>query len=57
MSVKVNLAVGALGTTLKKLKQRFSDIAIETKIVEVQKKTCYILQGSSEISLRFEEPC
>ena len=57
MSVKVNLAVGALGTTLKKLKQRFSDIGIETKIVEVQKETCYILQGSSEMSLRFEEPC
>ena len=40
MSVKVIPAVvGALGTTTKKLKQRLSDIGIETRIVELQKTT------------------
>ena len=38
MSVKViPVVVGALGTTPKKLKQRLSDIGIETRIVELQK--------------------
>ena len=54
MPVKViPVALGGLGTTQKKLKQRLSDIGIETKIVELQKT--YILQASSEIFLRFEE--
>ena len=40
MSVKViPVVVGALGTTPKKLKQRLSDIGIETRIVELQKTT------------------
>ena len=38
MLVKViPVVVGALGTTLKKLKQRLSDIGIETRIAELQK--------------------
>ena len=38
MPVKViPVVAGALGTTLKKLKQRLSDIRIETRIVESQK--------------------
>ena len=53
MPVKViPVALGGLGTTQKKLKQRLSDIGIETKIVELRS---YILQASSEIFLRFEE--
>ena len=40
MPVKVIPAVvGALGTTPKKLKQRLSNIGIETRIVELQKTT------------------
>ena len=40
MPVKViPVVVGALGTTPKKLKQRLSDIGIETRIVESQKTT------------------
>ena len=40
MSVKViPVSIGALGTTPKKLKQRLSDIGIETRIVELQKTT------------------
>ena len=40
MPVKViPVVVGALGTTPKKLKQRLSDIRIETRIVELQKTT------------------
>ena len=38
MPVKViPLIVGALGATPKKLKQRLSDIGIETRAVELQK--------------------
>ena len=33
----IPLVVSALGTTLKKLNQRLSDIGIETRIVELQK--------------------
>ena len=40
MPVKViSVVVSALGTTPKKLKQRLSDIGIETRIVELQKTT------------------
>ena len=40
MPVKViPVVVGALGITPKKLKQRLSDIGIETRIVELQKTT------------------
>ena len=40
MPVKViPVVVGPLGTTPKKLKQRLSDIRIETRIVELQKTT------------------
>ena len=40
MPVKVMPAVvGALGTTPKKLKQRLSDVGIETRIMELQKTT------------------
>ena len=35
----ISVVVGALGTTPKKLKQRLSDIGIETRIVELQKTT------------------
>ena len=55
MPVKVIPAVvGALGTTYKKLKQRLSDIGLKTRIVELRKIPSYILQGSSEMFLRFE---
>ena len=40
MPVKViPVVVGTLGTTPKKLRQRLSDIGIETRIVELQKTT------------------
>ena len=35
----IPVVVGALGTTPKKLKQRLSNIGIETRIVELQKTT------------------
>ena len=35
----IPVVVCALGTTPKKLKQRLSDIGIETRIVELQKTT------------------
>ena len=54
MSVKViPVVVGSLGTTQKKLKQRSSDIGIETGIKELQKTTisysASILQNVLEV--------
>ena len=54
MPVKViPVVVGALGATPKKLKQRLSDIGIETRIVELQKTTILysarILQNVLEV--------
>ena len=50
MAVKViPVILDALGTTPKKLKQRLSDIGIETRIVDCRKLPSYILQGSPEI--------
>ena len=50
MPVKViPVILDALGTTPKKLKQRLSDIGIETRIVDCRKLPSYILQGSPEI--------
>ena len=54
MPVKViPVAVAALGTTPKKLKQRWGDIGIEKKIVELQKTTILysarILQNVLEV--------
>ena len=53
--MKVILAVvGALGTAPKKLKQRLSDIGIETRMVELQKTTILysarILRNVLEVS-------
>ena len=53
--MKVILAVvGALGTAPKKLKQRLSDIVVETRMVELQKTTILysarILRNVLEVS-------
>ena len=53
----IPVLAGALGTTPKKLKKRLSDIGIETRLVELQKSSSYILQESSDTPLRFKESC
>ena len=58
MPVKgIPVVVGALGTIPKKLKQRLSDIGIETRIVELQKTTTLYSARILRNVLRFEESC
>ena len=51
------IIIGALGSTPKLLRKRLEDIGIDPKVVELQRVPSYILQGSSEKFLRFEETC